>query len=73
VCIQETGPRTNSNGNLVKWSKFGSCHSENVIPQQRSPYDIPVILKVLTDQWQRKGLHLLWNTLTMQSNAINAY
>jgi len=25
------------------------------------------------DQWQQKGLHLLQNTLTMQSNAINAY
>lgn len=73
MCIQETRPRTNSNGNLVKWSKLGSCHSENVIPQQHSPYDIPVILTVLMDQWQRKELHLLWNTLTMQSNAINAY
>lgn len=66
-------PMTNSNGNLVKGSKFGSCHSENVIPQQHSPYDIPVILIVLMDQWQQKEIHLLWNTLTMQSNAINAY
>ena len=70
---QETRPRTNSNGNLVKWSKFRSCHSKNVTPHQHSPYDIPDILIVLMDQWQQKGLHLLWNALTVQSKAINSY
>jgi hypothetical protein len=71
VCNQETRPRTNSNGNLVKWSKFESCHSKHVTCHQHSPYDIPDILIVLMDQLQQKRLHLLQNTLTMQSMHIN--